>query len=46
MAGNGDSVVPSSMLLGSMDKVLLEVSFIGILLVNKDAAVLIDPLCD
>ena len=45
MAGNGDSVALSSMLLGGMDKVLPEVLFVGILLVNKDAAVPANPLC-
>jgi hypothetical protein len=45
VAGNDGLVLPSSMLLVSMDKVLPEVLFIGILLVDKDAAVPADPLC-
>jgi hypothetical protein len=45
VAGNDGSVALSSTLLGSTDKVLPEVSFIGILLVNENAAVLADPLC-
>jgi hypothetical protein len=44
MAGNDGLVSPSSMLLGSMDKVLPEVLLIGILLVDNDAAVPADPL--
>ena len=44
VAGNSGSVVPSSTLLGGMDKVLPEVLFIGILLADEDAAVPADPL--
>jgi hypothetical protein len=44
-ARNGGSVALSSMLLGSTDKVLPEVSSVGIPLVNEDAAVSADPLC-
>ena len=46
MAGNGVSVTLSSTLLGSMDKVLPEVILIGVLLVDVEAAVPADPLCD
>jgi hypothetical protein len=45
-AGNDDLVAPSSMLLGGMEQVLSEVLFIRILLVDKDATVPVDPLCD
>ena len=43
-AGNDGLVSPSSMLLGSMDKVLPEVLLVGILLVDEDTAVSADPL--
>jgi hypothetical protein len=44
MAGNDASVMLSSMFLGGMNKVLLEVILVGILLVNMKTAVLADPL--
>jgi hypothetical protein len=45
MAGNGgDLASSSSLLLISMDKVLPEGMFVGILLVNGEAAVPADPL--
>jgi hypothetical protein len=43
-AGNGVSVMLSSILLGSTDKVLPEVILVGVLLVNMEAAVSADPL--
>jgi|HubBroStandDraft_3_1064219.scaffolds.fasta_scaffold439336_2 hypothetical protein len=43
--GNDDSVALSSVLLGRMDKVLPEVSIVGILLVDEDATVPANPLC-
>jgi hypothetical protein len=46
MAGNGGLVPLGSSLLIGTDKVLPEVSLIGILLVDEDAAVPADPLCD
>jgi hypothetical protein len=46
MAGIGVSVTLSSTLLGSMNKVLPEVILIGVLLVDVEAAVPADPLCD
>jgi hypothetical protein len=43
-AENGGSVVPSSMLLRGMDKVLPDINVIGVLLVNVEAIVLTEPL--
>jgi hypothetical protein len=45
-AGNGGLVPLGSLLLIGMDKVLPVVSLVGILLVDEDAAVPADPLCD
>jgi hypothetical protein len=46
MAGNGVSVTLSSTLLGSTDKVLPELIFVGVLLVDEEATVSADPLYD
>jgi hypothetical protein len=46
MAGNHVSVTLSSMILGGMDKVLPEVIFVGVLLVDVKAVIPANPLCD